>query len=62
MFADQPRRLAAASIQWPFVILGILLPARFGMAQQVQQMHRRVPPKQDRLALSRRHDTSASAR
>ena len=61
--ADQPRRLAATPVQRPIAIRDILFPARFGMAQQVQQMHLGfLPERLVAMTLPRRHDRFTAAR
>jgi hypothetical protein len=44
MPADAARRLSAAPAERTLVILDALIGARFGMAQQVQNVHFRLPP------------------
>ena len=48
MPTDELRRFAPALVQRPLVILDILFPARFRMAQQVQQVHPRFSSRSGR--------------
>jgi len=41
--ADPARRLATTAVQTALVIFDLLLPARLGVAQQMQHMHGRSP-------------------